>query len=331
MNRVLSAVALAALIGGSACSAPSGTSSVSPSLADTQSSVRHTQDTTGGPPVFGLPATVVVDLFDAPMALGPNAQVNVAIDGVNVVAEGTAYPLVSYASPQVVNLLQLQQVADAIQGQLPAGSYSSLELLVDPSQSNVVDNQGNTYPMVFRSGKGRWGWSSSRRSAPRGTASAVRGTEDTAGGPPTLYALAAAVSITAASGNTTDVAVDFNVLESVSIKNGVAYVTANLAAATQPSSVSGVVVNQAGSPVAGATVLATDTNGNVDNTTVTASDGSFTLHALAGGVYTISVDNSYTSASGNTITAIGNDAGAAPSVPIDLAPSDQLNIGTLID
>jgi hypothetical protein len=64
---------------------------------------------------------------------------------------------------------------------------------------------------------------------------------------------------------------------------------------------------------------------------VTASDGSFTLHALAGGVYTISVDNSYTSASGNTITAIGNDAGAAPSVPIDLAPSDQLNIGTLID
>jgi hypothetical protein len=275
-------------------------------------------------------ATVVVDLFDAPMELGPNAQVNVAIDGVNVVAGGTAYPLVSYSRPQVVNLLQLQQVADAIQGQLPAGSYSSIELLVDPSQSDVVDNQGNAYPMVFRSGKGRWGWSSSRRSS-RAGAAATRSTEDVTGGGPLLYALSAGVSINASSGNTTDVAVDFNVLESVSIKNGVAYVTANLAAATQPSSVSGAVVNRSGGPVVGATVLATDADGNVDNTTVTASDGSFTLHALGAAAYTISVVNSYTSASGNTITASGDDPGAGPSVPIDLAPSDQLTIGTLID
>ncbi|MGD1067056.1 MAG: DUF4382 domain-containing protein [Vulcanimicrobiaceae bacterium] len=327
MNRVLSAVALAALIGGSACSAPSGTSGVSPTLAQSQSTTRHTEEVVGN----GPPGIVVVDLYDAPMALGPNAQVNVAIDGVNVVTGETAYPLVSYASAQIVNLLQLQQVADAIQGQLPPGSYSSLELLVDPSQSNVVDSQGNSYPIVFRTGKGRWGWSSSRRSA-RGGSSSSRSTEEVVGnGPPSLYALTASVSINATSGGTTDVAVDFNVLESVSIKNGVAYVTANLAAATQPSSVGGVVANQAGGPVVGATVLATDASGNVDNTTVTASDGSFTLHALAGGAYTISVLNSYTSDSGNTITATGNDPGAAPSVPIDLAPSDQLNIGTLID
>ncbi|HTW83204.1 MAG TPA: DUF4382 domain-containing protein [Candidatus Sulfotelmatobacter sp.] len=327
MNRLLSALALAALITGSACSAPTSVGSVSPQTLADQSSARHTQDVTGGGGGFNT-AAVTVDLYDAALQLGPNAQVNVAIEGVDVVSDGTEYPLVSYASAQIVNLLQLQQVADAIQGQLPAGSYDSLELLVDPSQSTLVNN-GTTYPMVFRSGRSKWGTTSSRRRSH--SQSTLRGTQDVVGGGGGFMALVAPVSFSASSGGSVSLAVDFNVLESVTVANGVAIVTANLAAADQPSAVNGVVQNQAGQPVVNATIIATDSNGNVDNTTTTASDGSFTLHALNSGAYTISVVNSYTSASGNTVTASGNDPNASPSVPIDLAPSDQLNIGTLID
>jgi hypothetical protein len=308
MNRLLSVVALAAVISVAACSAPSATSSVPTQTASSAGSVRQIKDGVGG---GGLLFGLLVDLLDAPLPLGPGSQVNVALVGVNVVAGGVAYPLVTYSPEQVVNLLTLQQVGLPLQGSVPAGTYTSLELIVDPSNSSVVAN-GQTYPMRFASGSSQWGgWN-----GPSGQG---------------LVALSAPIAITGSPGSSMTVAVDFNVLESVSLRHNSAWVKANLVVASQPATVSGVVDNSSGQPVVGATVVATSPSGNVVNTTLTASDGTFTLHALGAGAYTLSVLNEYTSVSGNLVTASGNDIDPGPTLPIDLAPSDQLNVGTLTD
>jgi hypothetical protein len=267
--------------------------------------------------LLGGVLSVVVDLLDAPLNLGPGSQVNIALDGVNVLANGVSYPLVTYSSPQIVNLLTLQQVGLSLQGTLPPGSYDALELVVDPTQSNVVTANGTTYPMQFVMGNSPWGGHNHHHRNSSGN--------------PALVGLEAPVTFSGASGGSVSIAVDFNVLESVYLSNGVANVNANLAVATQPASISGVVLNAAGQPVTSATVTATDANGKVDNVTTTASDGSFTLHALRAGPYTIGVLNSFTSASGNTVVANGNDTSSGPSLSVDLSPSDQLNVGSLSD
>jgi len=310
MNRLLSVVALAAVISVAACSAPSATSNVPSQTLSSAGTVRHTQDVGGGG-LFGV-LSLVVDLLDAPLQLGPGSQVNVALDGVNVVAGGVAYPLVTYSTPQIVNLLTLQQVGLPLQGSVPAGTtYTSLQLIVDPSQSSVFTN-GQTYPMRFSTGASQWGgWN-----GPSGQG---------------LVALSAPISISGSAGSSVTVAVDFNVLESVSLHHNSAFVRANLVVASQPATVSGTVLNASGQPVVGATVVASGPLGNVANTTTTVSDGTFTLHALGAGAYTLTVLNEYTSVSGNTVTATGNDTDPGPTLPIDLAPSDQLNVGTLTD
>ena len=99
----------------------------------------------------------------------------------------------------------------------------------------------------------------------------------------------------------------------------------------RPAQVAGTIKNRAGKPVASASVLATDLTGHVVNVTATGSDGKFTLHALPPGAYTIAVKNSYVTASGETITATGNDAGAAPSQLVVLSPEDQLELDSLVD
>ena len=78
-------------------------------------------------------------------------------------------------------------------------------------------------------------------------------------------------------------------------------------------------------------MLATDLTGRVVNVTASGSDGKFTLHALPPGAYTIAVKNSYVTASGETVTATGNDAGAAPSQLVVLSPEDQLELDSLVD
>ena len=103
------------------------------------------------------------------------------------------------------------------------------------------------------------------------------------------------------------------------------------AAANAAAQVSGTIKNRAGSPVANASVLATDPTGHVINATVTAADGTFTLHALTPGAYTIAVKNSYVTASGETITATGNDIGAAPSQLVVLSPEENLQLDSLVD
>jgi len=58
--------------------------------------------------------------------------VNLALDGVNVLLNGVATPVVTNASPVMVNLLSLQTTAQSYLANVPAGSYDTVELVVDP-------------------------------------------------------------------------------------------------------------------------------------------------------------------------------------------------------
>ncbi len=120
-------------------------------------------------------------------------------------------------------------------------------------------------------------------------------------------------------------------MQSLRFANAGTDVQPSVTAANAAAQVTGTIKNRAGKPVANASVLANDLTGHVINATATAADGTFTLHALTPGAYTIAVKNSYVTASGETITATGNDTGAAPSQFVVLSPGENLQSDSLVD
>ena len=297
MKRILSLGALAAILSLTGCG---GAHSLPPSQPATLSGAgRVALDTIGGSP----PMRMRLALYDAPLPSGHDDHVNLALLGADAVEAGTATTLVAYSQPQTVDLLTLRQTPFSLVGDIRAGNYDALRLRVDPARSNVVID-GRVYPMAF---EGRH---------ERGDAAVL------------LYAR---VAIAGTPGDSLDVAVDFNVLDSVAIHGGVAYVKPKLIAAQQAAQVSGRVVGTAGDAVRDATVVAYDHGGRAVNSTLTQPDGSFTLHALPAGDYRITVQNAYVTGSGDGVTAKGATQVIGPSVEVVLPPSGAVDLGTLID
>jgi len=112
---------------------------------------------------------------------------------------------------------------------------------------------------------------------------------------------------------------------------GAARTTQDFLGGAPCAKLNGTITNGTGKPVSNASVLTMDVSGHLINVTATGSDGKFTLHALPPGAYTIVVKNSYVTASGETVKATGNDAGAAPSQFVVLSPEDNLRLNTLVD
>ena len=300
MKSVLACLAVALTL--TACNVSGNATSVVPGAAT--GAPRDTQDFIGGAPA----ARVVVALFDAPLHNMPGVKVNVALAGVQLLTSTGALPFVSYSSPQVVNLIDLQHDALTFDGTAPSGRYTGIRLLIESAHSNVTI--GNmTIPIV-------WG---------------------TPGHPSTSPVIAVDFDVAFAAGGLlsggkpTTITLDFNVMQSVKFANGTIFVQPSVTAANAAAQVNGTIKNRAGKPVANASVLAMDLTGRLINATATGSDGKFVLHALTPGAYTIMVKNSYVTASGETITATGNDAGAAPSQLIVLSPEDQLELDSLVD
>jgi Carboxypeptidase regulatory-like domain/Domain of unknown function (DUF4382) len=288
--------ALAALIGLAACSTSQtagSTASVVPS-----SQTRHVQDTLGGIPRMSMD----VSLYDAPLPKSGDAHVYLAVAGVDVVAGGVAQPLVSYDSPRTIDLLTLKHTALVLSGTPPAGSYDTIRLLVDTTQSNVTID-GRVYPMIF----------------------AQHGRTQ-----PSIVALDAPVDVSGAPGQAVPVDVDFNVLESISLRGNYAYARPKLVVARSAARVIGRVVNAAGEPVENATVVAYR-QGTVANTTVTEPDGSFALHALQPGQYHIAVLNSHLTGGGDLLVARGATSLVGATTDITVAPADVLDLGALSD
>ncbi len=307
-----SALALAALLGLAAC----GTSASAPSAipltaaADSASAIRDTHDVLGGAPRNRALVQLQIALFDAPIPSYPDAKVNVALAGIQLLAGSTATPFADFAQPQVINLIALQNQSKNFDGSAPEGTYSGIRLLIDTAGSNVTIGRF-TIPIV-------WGTPGHPNAAP-------------------VVPVDFSVPFTLAAnghngmGNHPKISLDFNVLESVKFADGRIYVQPSVIAAGGSAQAQGKVCNAAGKPVTNATVLALDTTGHVKNTTVTATDGSFTIHALAPGQYTFVVKNSYVSASGQKVTASGNDAGAAPFQSALVTPDENIDLHTLTD
>jgi carboxypeptidase family protein/uncharacterized protein DUF4382 len=271
---------------------------------------RRPQDILGGAPGIRL-FNISISLFDAPLigATAGNAQFNAGILGIDAIdSVGDSWQLLANANPQVVNLLALQSSSlEMGSGALPAGTYPSIQLLLDPATTTVTYN-GQTYPARFTDPNHPW-WDPAQ----------------------TVEAVNVPLTITGADGDSLRATLDFNVFQSANLADGVVYLTPTVAGGMGSPTINGKVANAAGEPVSNATVIATDSNGVVANTTLTGADGSFHLRGINPGGYSVSVVNSFTTNAGVTVTASGADAGAAPSAYAVVGPNTQLTLATLRD
>ena len=315
MKGLLS-VAIAGMLALTACSGPHGASTAVPGSTTTHQHVRHPK-LSGRQPLEGLGGTptrlfsLVVDLFDAPLvgASAANAQFNAGILGVDAIdGNGDSWQLIANDQPEVVNLLALQTSALNLgQGNLPDGTYPAVQLLLDPATTSVTYN-GQTYPAQFVDPNHPW-WDPAQ----------------------TIEAVTVPLTVSGSDGQTVSASLDFNVFQSANLVNGVVLLTPTVAAGIGDPAISGTVANAAGAPVANATLIATDANGVVANTSVSGADGSFHLHGLNPGGYTISIANTFTTNAGVTVSASGADAGSPPTRYVVIGPNSQINLGTLND
>lgn len=299
----MKAVLLLAALGLAACSAPGSSAGSLPGGAI--GAPRGASDLLGSPPAR---YQLQIALYDAPIAGMQGVKVNVGLLGVQLLGPSGAVSFVSNPKPQVVNLLDLQDHSQNFNGNAPAGQYSGVRLLIDPKTSNVQIG-ALTIPIV-------WGAPGNATTSPIvavdfGCAFNLNAATQALGG--------------------TKVTLDFNVMQSVRFLNGTIYVQPSVTAANMAGQIKGKLHNAAGKPVTSATVLATNVLGQIVNTTVSTSDGSFALHALPPGAYTITVENRYNTAAGESIVASGADPGAAPSAYVIISPEDNLELDTLTD
>lgn len=302
MNRLFTGGLLAVLVYLSGCSAQTASSPVPTDGAASTS--RSTQDVLGGAPPRGRGGRF--DLFDAAPAGDASgaSSVTVRLLAVSLLAGAKATPWVSFSTPQDVDLLQLQSEAASWSGFMAAGSYNGIQLAVDPSHSYVVID-GVTYPMSFKGQK------------PNATSVAINASV------PAFQVQAASTSASNSGSNAEPrVALDFNVLESLQLKNGVAVMDPKLVGGMQAASIHGKVQNAAGKPVALATVIVSNSLGSIVNTTLTKGGGDFQLNGIMPGTYTLQVLNSYTSSSGDTVTASGNDPDGAVTTSVTINAKD---------
>jgi Carboxypeptidase regulatory-like domain/Domain of unknown function (DUF4382) len=313
------AVGIAAALALGGCGSSHGSAAAVPAHAvagqSHQTHVRHLkngrspQDLLGGAP--GKLFNLVINLVDAPLigATAANAKFNAGILGVDAIdSNGDSWQLIANDSPQVVNLLSLQSTALAMGGgALPAGTYPSVQLLLDPATTTVTYN-GQTYPARFTGPNHPW-WDPAQ----------------------TIEAVDVPLTVSGNDGDALSATLDFNVFQSANLADGVVYLTPTVAGGMGSPTISGNVANAAGQPVSNATVVATDAAGNVANTTITAADGSYHIRGINPGSYTVSVLNSFTTNAGVAVTASGADQGAAPSERAIVGPNTQLTLPTLLD
>ncbi len=315
--RSIFALALAAVVSTGGLAACSGAHSASTAVprTPTQSTLKHVRHLKGSRNVQDYsgtaPFSMSLSLYDAPLAgiSGSNAKFNAGILGVDAIdANGDSWQLTGSSTPQVVNLFDLQTTAlDLGGGTLPAGTYPSVQLLLDPATTTLTYN-GQTYPVYFVTSDHPW-WDSSQ----------------------TVEAVSVPLAVTGTAGASVTATLDFNVFQSADLRDGAVYLTPTVVAGLGQPSIGGTVVNAAGSPVSNATVVATDANGNVANVTATHADGSFELHGINPGAYTVSVLNTFVTNAGDTVTASGADAGDGPSRYVVVGQNSKVQLGALQD
>jgi hypothetical protein len=270
---------------------------VVPIDAKAQSSLRMPDNSIGGVPMM----QVDMNLMDAPLPAG--SQVNIALAGINVLKNGVTTPVVMFAIPSMIDLMSLQVVAKQYIGSVPAGTYDTLQLVVAPPLSSVYAGH-QVYPVEVGTGAGSFG---------------------------PLVGINVPFVISGTAGSVVNVTADFNVFESVSLQNNVAVIAPQLVVATGAGEIDGTVQNNYGGSVSNAAVVALDQYGNIINSTISANDGTFRLHALGVGTVTLQVWNQYYTGSGWYYTANNYDKHANPSQSVNVTGGSVINLGIIQD
>jgi hypothetical protein len=302
-NRALSRVAFGlSVVLLTACSGAG--SAVTPSAVSGDSGgVKKPTETLGGLPL--LP--INVDLADAAPRLGSlvPSEIDLGISEVDVISNGTVQVLAKYATPDVVNVLALQDHPGSIGiGAVWSNQYQSVRFVVDVASSKVVANGAN-YPISFP------------------TTAIAAGTVASNGSTTTQALSSASIAMTV-SGSfvvgtdpASDIEADFNAFESLKLSS-MGGVIARPALFAVPSvlagKIAGTVVNRRGGAVSGATLVALDANNHVANTDNTDANGAFKMHTLAAGTYHLMLYNTYRTAAGQSISSANPSYSASNSV-----------------
>ena len=272
-----------------------------------------------------------VAMLDAPIQLNgiTVTAVNLGIDKVEAVGNGSAATVLqSYSSPNVVNILNYTSASNALSfsGTIPAGKYQQLRLVLDTATTTISYTQnGTTYtdvPLTVPSAtQGGFGNATSTDSGDGAGTAGVK----------------VNVSLDALAGNTYGFVLDFNAGQSIVETGGGNFIMKPVIVATaiaQSGSLSGTVLNQAGSPVVGAEIEATQ-NGTVVNAGITDANGNFSIDALPAGTYTLVVENSYTTQAGAQATATGYDASVGVSLTVSTSATvtagQSTAVATIVD
>jgi hypothetical protein len=332
VERFKTAAALALIVALAAGCSGSGagslpTTTISPTT-DTARPVVHPGDTLGGIGNFagGLMGSVLnVLLTDAPPQIGgmtPTA-INLGIDAVSVVSNGRVIPVATYPAPVVVNVLATQNApAPIAMGLVAQTPYDRVQFTVDVATSNVVAN-GQTYPIQFQLDE-----------PTQSSVGAGQGTK-TFGDSQTVT-MSLKGDFVYDGDPAASIQADFNAMESLAM-NSQGQIVARPTLFAVPEQLAGdatgTVRNASGGAVTGATIVAVDASGNVDNTTSTDQNGNFDLHTIAAGPYQVYVFNGYTTAAGQNLNASGNGSQqpyiAGPMVTVQAG--QRVSAGTITD
>ncbi len=285
---------------------------------------------TGAMPTSGT-SQLSIAMIDAPIQMNgiTVTAVNLGIDKVEAVGNGSAATVIqTYSSPNVINILDYTSTSNALNfsGVIPAGNYQQIRLVLDTATTTISYTQnGTTYtdvPLTVPSAtQGGFGNATSTDSGDGAGTAGVK----------------VNVSLNAQAGNTYGFVLDFNAGQSIVETGSGNFMMKPVIVATavaQSGSLSGTVLNQAGSPVVGAEVEATQ-NGTVVNAGITDANGNFTIDALPAGTYTLIVENSYTTQAGAQVTATGYDATVGVSLTVSTSATvtagQSTTVATIVD
>jgi hypothetical protein len=247
-------------------------------------------------------SSLQVSMVDTPFSLSGQTvtAVNLGISEIEVIGNGQKPTVVdSFSPPDVVNILNYTSSSSPLtfpSSSIPSGTYSQVRFILNTADTTITVN-GTTSQLFVPSGTCE-GFSSSNQ-----TCTDSGNGQGTAGVKVNL-----SPHLNAVSGGVYAFILDFNAQESIVLANG-QYIMKPVIVASATNiagSLSGTVLNQAGSPVSNALVEA-EQNGAVINTGVTDASGGFTINSLLAGTYNLVVLNQYTTVAGTSETASGYD------------------------
>jgi hypothetical protein len=281
-------------------------------------------DVIGGGPLLSALSLLLGD--SAPQLGGKTlAHLYVGVWRIDVTSNGQTGTLASYSSPNVIDVLAYQGSSAATAGSnnVATTTYSSTTFVVDLASSQAVFTDGTSMPLGFLT-----------NAATKSSSGAGALTSTVADGPNAVDIISNR-SFTVPSGQSQAVRVDFNAFESLAMSNGslITRPVLFLAPTSGESDIKGTVVNKWGSPVAGATVVAKDSNGNVGNTTQTDASGNFDVTTLNPGSYQLLIYNTYTNAAGQQYQASGQSNSGWTGVygPTITTTGGTANAGNIAD